>query len=215
VCGRFSNHVKGWGRWAEILSDWPDDVPSSYNIAPASSIVAFTDEGGNSMRWGLVPAWSKTPGTKYSTFNARAETLTSKPAFRNAWKHNQRCLIPVQGYYEWQSVSGKKQPYYISSADGDPLVCAGLWDQWGDSVSSFLSCTIVTRTAIAAIADIHPRMPLIIEPETADIWLSGPVVECESVLSGNLLPELECHRVSTKVNNTRNDGPELIEDVEH
>ncbi|RLA43211.1 MAG: SOS response-associated peptidase [Gammaproteobacteria bacterium] len=214
MCGRFANHVKDMGRWAEVLGDWPTDVQTSYNIAPDADIAAFTVEGGTSMRWGLVPAWSKTPSTKYSTFNARAESLASRPAFRGAWKHDQRCLIPVQGYYEWQRVNGKKQPFYISSPGGEPLVCAGLWDQWGEGREQFRSCAMITCPAIRSISAIHPRMPLLMELEYADLWLQGEAGKCAGILQREPEAELSYYRVSQLVNNSRNQGADILTPVE-
>ena len=226
MCGRFANHVRDMGRWAEILGDWPDDVDTSYNIAPGAAIAAYSAaevDGkvgvanaiakGRAMRWGLIPAWSKTPQNKYATFNARAETLSNKPTFRSAWQHSQRCLIPVQGYYEWTLEDGKKQASYIAAADGGPLIFAGLWDQWPGRELPLWSCTIITCPAISAIAHIHSRMPIMIEPEDADLWLHGEITDCAGLLVSPQGVEIKHHRVSLLVNNPRNQGENLTQPV--
>ena len=213
MCGRFANHVQDMGRWGDILGDWPDEVAVSYNIAPGADIAAFTKEGGAPMRWGLVPAWSKTARTRYATFNARSEFLIGKPAFRGAWKHGQRCLIPLQGYYEWQTLNGGKQPYYLFAASGEPLVCAGLWDQWGSGPEQFQSCTMITRAASPAIAFIHPRMPLFVPLFKAREWLEGKPDSCAELLGPDVTPanelKLGYYPVSQQVNNPRNEGAGL------
>lgn len=220
MCGRFANHVKDMGRWAEVLGDWPSDIKTSYNVAPGADIATYISGENSSiadcvaMRWGLVPAWSKSPQTRYATFNARSETLADKPAYRGAWQQGRRCLIPVAGYYEWHTERGHKQPWYITAPQGELLVLAGLWEQWSDGILRIFSCTVITRPAVEAISHIHARMPLIINPENADTWLSGQLVENEYLLVRSSSPELECYPVSTKVNNARNNGPELIEEVE-
>lgn len=205
------------GRWAEILGDWPEEVAVSYNIAPGADIAVFTREGGAPMRWGLVPAWSKTPSTRYSTFNARSESLIGKPAFRGAWKHSQRCLIPLQGYYEWQKLNGGKQPYYLFAASGEPLVCAGLWDQWGEGSEQFRSCSMITRAANPAIAFIHPRMPLFVPLSGARDWLEGEPGRGAAFLSPDLPVsehELGYYQVGQQVNNPRNEGAGLCAPLE-
>ncbi len=212
MCGRFANHVKDMGRWADILGDWPGDVTTSYNIAPSADVAVFTEAGGSSMRWGLIPAWSKTPQIKYATYNARAESLASKPAYRSAWKHCQRCLIPAQGYYEWQTEGGKKQPSYIRAANDAPLMFAGLWDQYDDGEQPIRSCTIITCPATTATAALHPRMPLIIGLNNAECWLKGDKAECADILIREPEVELMYYRVSTLVNNPRNQGEELIQE---
>jgi putative SOS response-associated peptidase YedK len=128
MCGRYANHVSEMRSWARILQDWPTDVALSWNIAPSQTVPAFTGPQGVGMRWGLVPHWSKESTPKYATFNARVESVADKPAFRNAWGKSKRCLIPAQGYYEWRKEEKAKQPYFIRSVDGEPMVFGGIWE---------------------------------------------------------------------------------------
>ena len=100
MCGRFASALKPSDAWLELMQEWSDELFSRYNVSPASQIGAFVEGACHAMRWGLVPSWSKEISSKYATFNARIETIESKPAFRHAWKHNQKCLIPALGYYE-------------------------------------------------------------------------------------------------------------------
>lgn len=100
MCGRYANHIDALHDWAETLDEWPEGMPTSYNVAPTTDNPVATAAGWSVMRWGLVPHWSSQPQTKYSTINARAEKVTGTPAYRDAWKRGQRCLIPARGYYE-------------------------------------------------------------------------------------------------------------------
>ncbi len=151
MCGRYANHVKDMGAWADILEDWPTDVTLGYNIAPTRTVPAFYQDReqdstrGIGMRWGLVPAWSREINPKFATFNARSETMAEKPTFRTAWKKSQTCLVPALGYYEWQGPKGNKQPYFIRMKNREPLVMAGLWDCWKQDQEVLFSCTIITR----------------------------------------------------------------------
>jgi putative SOS response-associated peptidase YedK len=145
MCGRFNDHLAWEQQWVELLGDWPAAVQQSFNKAPTQLTAAFTADGGKAMRWGLVPAWSKEPKTKYSTINATIEDIEKKPAYRAAWKADRRCVIPCAGYYEWRRNNNAKQPYFIHNPAGQPLFMAGLWEEWLGNGQSLLSCTIITR----------------------------------------------------------------------
>jgi putative SOS response-associated peptidase YedK len=181
MCGRYANHVKKMSGWEKILGDWPGTAALSMNIAPTQTIPVVVHLAGVSqaknMRWGLVPSWSDTPKPKYATFNARAETARQKPAFRNACTKSQACLIPACGYYEWSGEKGHKIKHYIQLKDETPLVMAGLWECWTQDEQPLYSCTILTRSAISLLAEIHPRMPLILDKNNAQNWLQQPVNE--------------------------------------
>ena len=136
-----------------------------YNIAPSQKVVAVTqgeqgEREGRAMRWGLIPAWAKDTKIGYSTFNARGETIASKPAFRSAYK-KRRCLIPVSGFYEWKREGKAKQPYYIHPTESELLIFAGLWESWLDKETGedIQSCTIVTCEPNDRMADLHNRVP--------------------------------------------------------
>ena len=180
------------------------------------------------MRWGLVPPWAKaapdgTPENKGPLLiNARAETVTTSPAFRSSAR-SKRCLVPMDGYYEWKpnpdTPAGKKArktPFYMYRADGEPLFMAGLWSVWrsgqpGHDVP-LLSCTIITTDAVGELAEIHDRMPLVVNQRDWDRWLDPDAPAAADLLAAPPdISGIDLREVSTLVNNVRNNGPELIE----
>lgn len=193
---------------------------ASYNVAPTDPIIAVTaEEGGRRAglyRWGLVPFWAKEIG-RFSTINARAETLADKPAFRTPFKRR-RCLVPANGYYEWQQRPGGKQPYYIHAADDGLLAFAGLWDAWhAPGGETLRSAAIVVTGANAATRAIHDRMPVILGRRDWDTWLD-PGNEDTNSLSALLRPApdelLNAHPVSIAVNSPKNDTPACIRETD-
>jgi putative SOS response-associated peptidase YedK len=196
-----------------------------FNIAPTQEVLVVRADPADGrrwaamIRWGLLPSWSKGPaGSGPPMINARAETLAAKPAFRAALR-SRRCLVPADGFYEWQQTGrgkGKKQPYYIHRPDGAPFAFAGLWETWRDpSASSGVdSCTIVTTEANAALRELHDRMPVILAPSDYALWLD-PAVADPNQLTHLLAPcgddELVAEPVSTHVNRVANDDPKCIE----
>ena len=211
MCGRFANHVKQAGEWAEMLKDWPEEAEISYNIAPTQMIPAFTAEQGMAMRWGMIPPWSKQADSKYATFNARSESVSEKPAFRNAWNKSQTCLIPASGYYEWQGEKGNKTPIYIHTTNGEPLVMAGLWEQWGAGESLLHSCTILTLPSAGKLTTVHSRMPLMLEIDQAEQWLNDGTVAFEQIMEEQNIERLSFYEVDKAVNKSTNEGAHLIE----
>ena len=185
-------------------------------------LVAIRSEDGKRvprmMRWGLLPHWAKDEKLSYSTFNARAEEFTTKPAFKDAWKWGQRCLVVTDGFYEWKKLDprGKeKQPYAIAMADDAPMVMAGLWAQWKDppkSGAAVQSCTILTCGPNALMAELHDRMPVILAEKDWPQWL-GEVPASEEELLALLKPcpddALIIWPVGKMVGNVNNKGPEL------
>lgn len=225
MCGRYA-HFFSWSQLHSYLialglpldsylatADGPDPF---YNVAPTRGIPVLRNEGtlvsGVYMRWGLIPSWSKEPTSKYATFNARSEDAASKPTYREPFKRR-RCLIPVSGFYEWKKQGKAKQPFYIYRADGSPLFFAGLWDRWGDELES---ATILTTGPNAEMREIHTRMPCILEPEQFARWLDPRLQDAEAVAS-MLDPAadgiLSMHKVSSRVNDARNEGSDLIENI--
>jgi putative SOS response-associated peptidase YedK len=175
------------------------------------------------MRWGLVPFWAKDVKIGSRMINARAETVAEKPAFRRAFA-KRRCLVPADGYYEWQQMPGAaKQPIYISRTDGRSLAFAGLYELWRDpSVSSddqdawLWTTTIITTSAPDELGMIHDRMPMIIDPGSWADWLdpaNSDVADLKALLTPAMVSDLTTWPVSTAVNSVRNNGPELIEPV--
>jgi putative SOS response-associated peptidase YedK len=190
----------------------------SYNIAPTTPVPACRMEQPDRkeltlLRWGLIPHWAKQADGGYRMINARAETVAEKPAFRSPLR-NRRCLIPADGYYEWKSVGGRKQPYYFSMKDGRPFCFAGLWERWqpadGDPIET---CAIITTGANALGAEIHPRMPVILAADDYGRWLDPRVTQADAVvpLLAPFPPEaMTTYPVSTLVNNARVDEPRCI-----
>ncbi len=211
MCGRYAYAIKDLGRWGVVFKVILEEVVDKYNIAPSSGVPVFTKEGWFTMRWGLVPSWSKEPKTKYATFNARVETFTTKPLFRSAWQANRRCLIPTTGYYEWKMVGEQKTPFYISSTLNEPLVFAGLWETWGDGEDEFMSCTIITTSARGSLVELHQRMPVILEPDQAVSWLKGTKEEALAILDCPSVNNIRYFQVNKDVGNPRNQGKGLIE----
>lgn len=210
MCGRYSNHVKAMLDWSALLGDWPEEIPESHNIAPGQMVAGFTANGGHAMCWGLIPAWSDDTSGKYSTFNARVETVASKPAYRGAWRHGNRCLLPALGYYEWQKQTAGKQPFFIRSEAGQPLLFAGLYEP-GRNDSIPMSCTMLTCAAREDLAAIHPRMPVLFDIEQGRDWLRADLAQAAGMIGQSTGLAIESYAVDTRVNNARNDGDDLIE----
>ncbi len=195
----------------------PPSVPR-YNIAPTQPVLAaFLDEHGQRsltfFRWGLIPSWSKDMAIGARMINARSETVAEKPSFRNAFKRR-RCLIPADGFYEWQKLHDRKQPMYIHATEGRPFAFAGLWEMWQDPEGTRLqTCTILTTSPNELMAPIHNRMPVIIEPEDFGLWLEpGPNPDqALHLLRPFPADKMAAYPVSTAVNNPRNDTAECIQ----
>jgi len=192
-----------------------------YNIAPAQDVVVVRvmEEGGPrdaaALRWGLIPSWAKEPQGGPPMINARSETLAEKPTFRTAFRRR-RCLIPADGFYEWQSAGagrGKKQPFYVHFRDDRPFAFAGLWEKWSADPLTIESCTIVTTSASPALESLHERMPVILDPSDYDQWLD-PAAQEPSAVAHLLVPctdqELIAEPVSTHVNRVANDDPHCV-----
>lgn len=178
------------------------------------------------MRWGLVPFWADDPRIGNRLINARAETVATKPAFRRAFARR-RCIVPMDGFYEWQRVEGRtrKQPWYITRRDGEPLAVAGIWERWrpreddGGDLSAgedLITCAVITTDANGVVRPIHDRMPALLPPDAWERWLSPEVSDVEALrpLLGPAPDELlVAWPVSTRVNRVGNDGPGLVEPV--
>jgi putative SOS response-associated peptidase YedK len=205
MCGRFHNHVKAMHDWVNVLSDWPSDAALSHNVAPTQSVPIVTASGALSARWGLVPRWEKQFSTKYPTHNARLETVAEKPSFRSPWKQSRTCLIPTGGYYEWRKEGGIKQPYFIHKP-ADLLVFAGLWESWNNSYSF----TILTTAASEGMAGLHHRMPVMLDTHAARLWLNTGTSEAAVLEQTNIHGSIDYYPVSTAVNTSTNEGPDLI-----
>jgi len=223
MCGR----VRLADEWSQIKIKLAFDAAApapnlkpSWNIPPTGELlVAIRGESGarlpQKMRFGLIPRWAKDAKIAYSTFNARADSVATKPAFSGAWKSGRRCLVVTDGYYEWRKAD--RQAFAIGRADGDPMVMAGVWDEWrAPNAERIRSCAIITTEPNAAIATIHDRMPVILDQADWPKWL-GEAEAAESELMGLLRPcpaeRIKFWPVSAKVGNVKNDSPELAEPV--
>ncbi|WP_457597381.1 SOS response-associated peptidase [Hydrogenimonas sp.] len=157
-----------------------------YNVPPSSDLPVWYQREGRGilmpMHWGFVPHWAKEKSTKYSMINARAEDIDKKPAYRAAFRRR-RCLIPVNGFYEWQKVPGKrtKQPWYFTAKEAPYLLLAGVWDEWHGEGETLRSCAIVTTEANETMKPIHDRMPVILKPGDIGVWLDKSVDETEAL----------------------------------
>lgn len=226
MCGRFVSATP-----PEELARYFDAQPpeaaleASWNVAPTNDVYVVLEDGGVRRvaphHWGLVPVWAKSPSMGNRMINARAEGLAEKNAYKHAFKRR-RCIVPVDGFYEWKKIPGAKtkQPYFISRPDGEPLALAGLWEEWRGPDRSgdqrLRSTTIITTEPNAVMASIHDRMPVILPPTAWDEWLDPEGSDLEML--GRLLvpspPEILTLRpVSTDVNNVRNKGPHLVDPV--
>jgi putative SOS response-associated peptidase YedK len=200
----------------------------SYNVAPRATVYGVrdrtTDDGRrrylSELRWGLVPSWAKDVKVGDRMINARAESLADKPAYERAFRRH-RCVVPAEGFYEWQRRGSRKQPMFIHRRDGEPMAFAGLWAAWRDPNDAegewVRSCAIVTTNANETIASLHDRMPVVLEQRDWDRWLD-PTATNTDTLAGLLAPArddaLVAYPVSTAVNSADNDGPQLVERVE-
>ncbi|HYN77043.1 MAG TPA: SOS response-associated peptidase [Lamprocystis sp. (in: g-proteobacteria)] len=195
-------------------------VQPRYNCAPSQPVLAVRVGADGRrrldyLRWGLVPAWSKGPDHRYTMINARAETVAEKPAYRAALR-SRRCLIPTEGFYEWQAQPGGKQPYLIRQHDHRPFALAGLWEHWpgNQETGPIDSCTIIVTAANTVVAAIHDRMPVVLSPAQYADWLD-PTEHDPAVLLALLQPappaDWTLEPVSRRVNNARQDDPGLLE----
>ena len=256
MCGRYASARKR----IELLEEFsvqrdrvPEDLQPDYNVAPTRSVYAVMDreprksaendqpdgaaqaaEQGAArelrvVRWGLVPSWAKDISIGSRLINARAETVSEKPSFRRAFARR-RCLLPADGYYEWQVLENagprggkRKQPYFIHRADGDVMAFAGLYELWrdravpdGDPDAWLWTATIITTSAPDELGQIHDRMPMVIAPESWADWLdpgNRDTSDLRALLAPAAARGLATYPVSTEVNSVRNNGPELMQPV--
>ena len=220
MCGRFTQQRPA-SELAEIFGAEPlaEELGARFNVAPTDDafvVVQREDRRAiTAYRWGLVPHWSTDARAGSRMFNARAETLTTSPAFREAFRRR-RCLVPVDGFYEWKREDTGRQPYLVERSDGRPLVLAGLWAGWHDPATEQVRRTfsIVTTTPNGALAGLHARMPVILTDRDWDRWLD-PAPDYAGELLGLVQPTdevaLQIRAVARHVNDVRRDGPELIE----
>lgn len=219
MCGRFTLTVDP-GELQDRFENYnfPSNFAPRFNVAPSQPILAIPNDGENTadfFTWGLIPMWAKDPAMGNRLINARAETLAEKPSFRGSLKYK-RCLILADGFYEWKSTGSRKTkiPYFIHMKDRKPFAFAGLWDTWNSPDGSLIkSCTIITTEPNDLVALVHNRMPAILHPRDYDKWLDPSPQTPENVqplLQPFPAEAMSAYPVSTRVNKTDHDAPELV-----
>jgi putative SOS response-associated peptidase YedK len=242
MCGRYAS-IKAPADLADEFRavDATDGAArTDYNVAPTKQIITVverhprdaegtpdpdrTERTLRMVRWGLVPSWAKDPKGGARMINARSESVATKPAFRRAFS-SRRCLIPADGWFEWQRGPEHKQPYYTHYSDGSSLAMAGLWEYWkpkddpdNEYPDGLVTATVLTTEAVGPLAQIHDRMPLVLPREAWDAWLDpdrraddDAVASLVAPPSLDLIEKLELRPVSPLVNSVRNNGPQLLE----
>ena len=218
MCGRFSLHanpeVIALSFKVGLVPDWKP----RYNITPSSKIIIVREgvEAGRVAtlcKWGLIPGWAKDPAIGNKLANARGETVDEKPSFRNAFKRS-RCLIPASGFYEWKTVAGRKQPYYMQPLGAPLFAIAGITERWQGPEGVVETCAIITTGPNGVMSNIHDRMPVILSAEDHDAWLD-PRNQSVAALKQLIKPcadsTMSAYAVSTRVNVPKNDDAGLIE----
>jgi putative SOS response-associated peptidase YedK len=222
MCGRFDQHTLPYryaGYIDALLRAAPDEPAPRYNVAPQTHawVARNARDGGRELTpllWGLVPYWSADPRKAAKPINARSETVGTRPMFRELIA-TRRCVVPVDGFYEWQKTPAGRLPYYFRLTEDAPMLLAGLWDRWRhDDAEPMETFTILTTAANPLIAPLHDRMPAIIERADLARWLDAKEQDIAAVAA--LLRSLPAERmqgypVSRRVNSASNEGPELIE----
>jgi len=217
MCGRYSITTSTEAMRRLFQFDDRPNLQPRYNLAPTQMAPVVRERDGarhlDMLRWGLLPKWSKDASGAAKMINARSETIAEKPAYREAFRER-RCLVPADGFYEWQVRGKTKQPYRISLADGGTFAFAGLWESWADPndggaiVETF---TVATTVAAGSIAHIHHRMPVILESGDYQAWLTADIEAAGALLQPMNDEKLKSHEVSPRVGNVRNDDPELLD----
>jgi putative SOS response-associated peptidase YedK len=204
-------------------SKWDDDWSPRYNIAPTQPVPVIRQNPKEPirelalMRWGLIPSWAKDASGAAGMINARSETAGIKPAFRDALRLR-RCLVPTDGFYEWQRRGSAKQPFCFEVGNGGLFAFAGLWERWRDPSGQWVkSCSILTTTPNAVTSTVHDRMPVIVRPDDYDLWLD-PGMQNVAAISELLKPYdarlMRCFPVSSRVNHVGNDDEECTRRVQ-
>jgi len=224
MCGRYR-----LSRRKQIIKEyfetapWEDDWSPRYNIAPTQSVPVIRQHPKelirqiSLMKWGLVPHWAKDASGAASTINARSETAATKPAFRDPLKFR-RCLMPADGFYEWKRTGAAKQPYCLEVKDGELFAFAGLCDGWKNAEEQWIkTCSILTTTPNAVTSAVHDRMPVILDPDSYDLWFDPGMTDAH-VVSELLKPfdaqPMRCYPVSTRINHVANDDAECSRPAE-
>ena len=224
MCGRFTRMYT----WAELyqlymLTSTPSNLQPRFNICPTTTVdVVIKGDGKRAlvpMRWGIIPVWWKKSlkEMRLATFNARAETIAEKPMFRDSFKRR-RCLMPASGYYEWHDTPEGKQPYYFTRRDGQVMTLAAIEDGWVDPASreAVRSCAMVITEPNKFVAEVHDRMPVILEAKDFEQWERGDVKDATALMKSADEDVLQKWPVSKRVNSSRasDDDRNLIEKID-
>jgi putative SOS response-associated peptidase YedK len=221
MCGRYvlAGDAADYAAYLSVDRVVTESVAQSYNVAPTDDVYVVAEWQGErllgTMRWGFVPSWAKEPGKPQ--INARAETIATKPMFRDAFARR-RCILPADGFYEWEPGDRGRAPHWIRRDDGAPMAFAGIWSSWREpsTGSTVRTCAIVTTAAPEPFTHIHHRVPVSLDPAVWDAWLDRDVsdpAEVERLIRPVSADRLTEHEVSRTVNDVRNDGPHLLDPV--
>jgi putative SOS response-associated peptidase YedK len=224
MCGRFvqTQEAENYGAYFSVDVIRTDAVLRSWNVAPTKQVYAVAEHQSErqlgTFSWGLVPFWAKDPKIGARLINARVETAAEKPAFRDSFTAR-RCIIPAEGFYEWEPKDRGKLPHYFFDVQQRPLAMAGLWSSWKDPDSGdrLRTCTILTGDPDPVVERVHDRMPVILPDTVWDAWLDPEITDAGTIsdlLASSTGPNLAEHAVSTLVNRVANDVPELITPLE-
>ena len=215
MCGRFTLKEPKKVKLKDItLADFIDLIPR-FNIAPSQDVLTVVQRGSDReatfMQWGLIPFWSQ---EAKGIINARKETIEEKASFSESFQRR-RCLIPADGFYEWERHGKISQPYYFQMQDEEPFAFAGIWDQWRNGDRLITSCAIITTTANELLAKIHTRMPVILRPELYDLWLDegSRTMDLKDLLVPFEAEQMKSHAVGYEVNDAKPDHADLLRPV--
>jgi len=218
MCGRFSLTTDILKLQQQFNFEFNDEITINprFNIAPSQQVLTIGSDGGKrigtTMKWGLLPFWSKDVKIGYKMINARAESIDEKPSFRTPFK-SKRCLVLADGFYEWKKEGKEKQPFRFVMKEEKPFAFAGLWDQWNKAGESLYTCTIITTRPNKVTEEVHDRMPVILDEDVYDIWLN-PKTDDTDYLKSLLIPypaeKMKAYPVSQIVNSPKNDIVECL-----
>ncbi|MGJ3195712.1 SOS response-associated peptidase [Peribacillus frigoritolerans] len=222
MCGRFTlfTDIEEIKERFDIQGSFDEEYQFSYNIAPSQSVLSVINDGVRNrlgyLRWGLIPFWAKDEKAGYKMINARAETIAEKASFRNAYK-KKRCLIIADSFYEWKKTPERKIPMRIKLKNHAPFGMAGLWESWKSPEGiSVYSCSVITTVPNELMTSIHDRMPVILKPEDEKDWLNPSINDpayLQQYLKSFDSEQMEAFEVSTDVNSTKNNTPNLIQQI--
>lgn len=217
MCGRFTQKSSPKKVAERFEVEGVPPLLERYNVAPKQKVLGIRESAAGReatfFRWGIVPSWAKDPAVGNKLINARSETVTEKPSFREAFK-SRRILVPAEGFYEWARRGDRKRPFYFHMKDGEPFAIAGLWERWEGEGGALETCTLLTTEANELLAPYHGRMPVILRPEDYGVWLD-PGVRRAELLKPLLRPYpdegMTAYAVSPLVNSPSSEGPRCVE----